>query len=70
MQFAALTALTRFKQFGESEMSENSRLIVVPEQPGFDLVEPCRNERGTVDRLPFSADRSGANPATAPVTIT
>jgi hypothetical protein len=35
------------------EMTENSRLIVVPAQAGFDLVEPCRNERGTVDELVF-----------------
>jgi hypothetical protein len=34
-------------------MIENSRLIVVRAQPGFDLVEPYRNERGTVDELVF-----------------
>jgi hypothetical protein len=34
-------------------MTENSRLIVVPAQPGFDLVAPYRNERGTVDELVF-----------------
>src|SRR3954470_1071573 len=32
-------------------MSENSRLIVVPAQPGFDLVEPSRNAQGVVDEL-------------------
>jgi hypothetical protein len=32
-------------------MTENSRLIVVPAQPGFDLVEPCRNAQGVVDEL-------------------
>jgi hypothetical protein len=37
----------------KAEMSENSRLIVVAAQPGFDLVEPCRNAQGLVDELLF-----------------
>jgi len=32
-------------------MTENSQLIVVAAQPGFDLVEPCRNAQGVVDEL-------------------
>jgi len=40
-----------FVESEKTEMIENSPLIVVPAQPGFDLVEPCRNAQGVVDEL-------------------
>jgi hypothetical protein len=34
-------------------MNEHSQLIVVPAQPGFDLVEPSRSAQGAVNELVF-----------------
>jgi len=34
-------------------MSESSRLVVVPAEPGFDLVEASHNDKGIVDTLVF-----------------